>query len=84
MIENLEFTFIRINLDPHPDAGFDPDVKIAKTYNYINESSLKLTVHLAKAYLKEKFKNELLSYMSSFSGPLNYIMYFVEIILPTL
>ena len=26
--ENHGFTFIRINSDPDPDAGFDPDVKI--------------------------------------------------------
>ena len=32
LIENLGFAFIRINHDPDPDAGFDPDVEIAKIY----------------------------------------------------
>ena len=67
--ENLGFTFIRIN--PDPNAGFDPDVEIAKIYNYINESPVKLAVNLAEKSFKEKFAKELLSDMSCFSGPLN-------------
>ena len=80
--ENLGFTFIRIN--PDPNAGFDPDVKIAKIYNYINESPVKLAVNLAEKSFKEKFAKELLSDMSCFSGPLKYIKYFIEKILPTM
>ena len=53
--ENLGFTFIRINPDSDPDASFDLDVEIAKIYNYINESSVKLAVNLAEKSLKEKF-----------------------------
>ena len=30
LIENLGFTFIRINTDPDPNASFDLDVEIAK------------------------------------------------------
>ena len=52
-IENLGFTFIRINPDPDFDAGFDLDVEIATIYNYINESSLKLAVNSAEKSLKE-------------------------------
>ena len=49
LIENLDFTFIRIN----PDVkSFDLDVVIAKIYNYIKESSLKLAVNLAEKCLK--------------------------------
>ena len=55
LIENLGFTFIRVNLDSDPDASFDLDVEIAKIYNYINESSVKLAVNLAEKSLKEKF-----------------------------
>ena len=36
LIENLGFTFIRINTDFDPEASFDLDVKTAKIYNYIN------------------------------------------------
>ena len=52
LIENFGFTFIRINPDPDPDAGFDPDVEIAKIYNYINKSSVKLVVNLVEKSLK--------------------------------
>ena len=48
LIENLGFSFIRINSDPDPDAGFDLDVEIAKIYNKISESSLKLAVDSPK------------------------------------
>ena len=41
---NHSFTFIRNNPDPDPDAGFHLDGEIAKIYNYINKSSLKLAV----------------------------------------
>ena len=52
LIENLGFIFIRIN----PDVGnFDLDVEIAKIYNYINKSSVRLAVDLAEKSLKEKF-----------------------------
>ena len=84
LIENLGFAFIRINHDPDPDAGFDPDVEIAKIYNYINESSVNLAVNSAGKSLKEKFTNELLSYMPSFSGALKCVKYFIKKILPTL
>ena len=60
--ENLGFTFIRINPDSDPDASFDLDVEIAKIYNYINESSVKLAVNLAEKSLKEKFAKKLLNY----------------------
>ena len=63
LIENLGFTFIRINLDPDPDAVFDPDVEIARICDYINESSVKLSINSAKKSLKEKFKKELLTYI---------------------
>ena len=49
-IENLGFTFTRTNPDPYPDAGFDPNVEIARIYNYINKSSLKLAVNSAEKY----------------------------------
>ena len=42
LIENLGFTFIRNNPDPDPDASFDLDSEIAKIYNCINGSSVKL------------------------------------------
>ena len=73
MIENHGFTFIRINSDLHPVAVFDLDVEIAKIYNYIYESFLKLPVNPSEKSLKEKFGKELLSYMSSISKRLNYI-----------
>ena len=42
LIKNLGFTFIRIN----PDVkNVDLDVEIARIYNYINESSVKLAVN---------------------------------------
>ena len=78
LIENLGFTFIRINPDPDPDPGFDPDIEIAKIYNYIDESSLKLVVNVAEKSLKEKLAKELLSYISSISKPLNDIKYFIK------
>ena len=53
LIENHGFTFVRINPDPDPDAGFDLYVEIAKIYNYINESSLKLAVDSAEKSLKD-------------------------------
>ena len=63
LIENLGFTFIRINLDPDPDAVFDLDVEIARICDYINESSVKLSINSAKKSLKVKFKKELLTYI---------------------
>ena len=78
LIENLGFTFIRNSSDTDPDAGFHPDVEIAKIYKYVNKLSLKLAVNSRKKSVKGKFTKELLSSMSSFSEPLNYIMYFVE------
>ena len=50
LIENLGFTFIRINPDPDAAAGFDPGVEITKICNYINESSLKLAINSAEKY----------------------------------
>ena len=58
--------------------GLDPDVEIAKIYNYFNELSVKLAVNSAEKSLKVKFVKELLSYMSSISKPLNYIKYFID------
>ena len=84
LTENLGFTFIGISSDTDPDAGFHSDVEIAKIYKYVNKLSLKLAVNSRKKSVKGKFTKELLSYMSSFSEPLNYIMYSVEKILPTL
>ena len=78
LIENLDFSFIRINPDLDPDADFDPDVEMARIYNYINELSLKLAVNSAEKSLKEKFAKELLSYISSISKPLNYSKYFIK------
>ena len=78
LIENLGFKFTKINPDPDPDAGLDPDDEIAKIYNYINELSVKLAVKSAEKSLKVKFVKELLSYMSSISKPLNYIKYFID------
>ena len=53
LIENLGFTFIRIN--PDSDASLDLHVEISKIYNYINESSVKLAVNVAEKSLKENF-----------------------------
>ena len=61
--ENLGFTFIRINSDFDPVASFDLDVEIAKTYDYINESSVILAVNLAEKPLKEKFAKKILNYI---------------------
>ena len=61
--ENLGFTFIRINSDFDPVASFDLDVEIAKTYDYINESSVILAVNLAEKSLKEKFAKKILNYI---------------------
>ena len=61
LLESLGFTFIRINSDPDLNACFDLDVEIAKIYNYINESSVKLAVNLAEKSLKENFAEELLN-----------------------
>ena len=82
LIESLGFTFTRIN--PDPDASFDLDFEIAKIYNYINESSVKLAVNLAEKYLKENFARELLNYISSISKPVKYIKYSIKKILPAL
>ena len=84
LIENLGFSFIRINPDPDPNAGFDPDVEIAKIYHHINESSVKLAVNLAEKSLKEKFAKKLFSYMSSFSGALKCVKHFIKKILPAM
>ena len=64
LIENLGFTFIRNNPDPDPDASFDLDSEIAKIYNCINGSSVKL----AEKSLIEMFSRELLNYISSTSN----------------
>ena len=50
----------------------------------VNESSVKLAVNSIEKSLKEKFPKELLSYISSISGPLEYIKDFIEKILPAL
>ena len=81
VIEADEF---RKNLDPIPDASFDLDFKIAKIYNYINKSSVKLVVNLAEKSLKEKFAKELLNYISRISKPLKHIRPFIKKMLPTL
>ena len=81
LIENLGFTFVRIN----PDVGnFDLDVEIAEIYNYINKSSVRLAVNFAEKSLTEKFAEILLSYMSRFSKFLKPIRYFFKKNLPTL
>ena len=54
------------NPDPDPDAGFDLDAEIAKIYNYINKSSVKLAVNSAEKSLKERFAKELLSTCQAF------------------
>ena len=44
LMENLGFTFVRIN----PDVdNFELDVEIARIYNHIKESSVKLTINSA-------------------------------------
>ena len=53
LIEDHGFTFIRINPNPNPSVGFDIDVEIAKIYNYINESSVKLAVNSAEKSLQK-------------------------------
>ena len=57
MIENLGFTFIRIDPDVE---NFDLDVQIGRIYNCINASPVKLAVNSAEK-LKEKITKELLS-----------------------
>ena len=52
LIENLGFTFIRINPDSDLNAGFDLDVEIAKIYNHISESSVILAKISAEKSLK--------------------------------
>ena len=52
LIENLGFTFIRINPDSNPNAGFDLSLEIPKIYNEISESSVKLAVSSAKKVFK--------------------------------
>ena len=84
MIENFGFTFIRINPDPEPDAGFDSDTKTTKIYNYINKSSVKLAVNSAEKFLKERFTKELWNYVSSISGPLKCVKDFIKGILSAL
>ena len=54
-MEDHGFTFIRINPDPNPSVGFDLDVEIAKIYNYINESSVKLAVNSAEKSLQKYY-----------------------------
>ena len=79
LIENLDFTFIRFNSDAEK---FDVDVEIARIYNYIKESSVRLAVNSEKS-LKEKCAKELLSYVSSISKHLKNVKYFIEKILST-
>ena len=74
LIENLGFTFIRINPDPDPDASFDLDSKVAKIYNCINGSSVKL----AEKSLMEMFSRELLNYISSTSKPFKNVSCFIK------
>ena len=50
----------------------------------VNEWSVKLAVNSVEKSLKEKFTKELLSYILSISGPLEYIKDFIEKILPAL
>ena len=83
LIENLGFTFIRINPDSDRDKSFDLDVELAEIYNYVNESSVKLVVNLAKKYLKKWFAKKLLKYISRISKPLKHIKHFVKNELPT-
>ena len=58
LIENLGFTFMRINVDLDSDGGFDPDVEIAKIYNSSNESPVESAVNSEEKSLKEKFTKE--------------------------
>ena len=46
-------------------------------YNYINDSSVRLVVNVAEKSLKEKLAKQLLSHMSSFSGALKCVKYFI-------
>ena len=55
LIEDHGFTFIRINPDPNPSEGFDLVVEIAKIYNYINESSVKLAVNSVEKSLQKYY-----------------------------
>ena len=55
LIENLGFTFIRINPGPDPDAGFDLDLEIVKIYSYFSQSSLKLAADSAKKCLQKNY-----------------------------
>ena len=74
LIENLGFTFIRINPDPDPDVSFDLDSEVAKIYNCINGSSVKL----ALKSLMEMFSRELLNYISSTSKPFKNVSCFIK------
>ena len=66
LMENRGFTFIRFNPDVE---DFDLDVEIARIYNHIKETFVKLAVNWAEKSLKETFAKELLSYMSNISKP---------------
>ena len=70
LIENLVFSFVRINSDM---KNFELDVGIAKIYNYIQELFLKLALDSAEKSLKESFPKELLSYVSRISKHLKHI-----------
>ena len=70
LIENLVFSFVRINSDI---KNFELDVGIAKIYNYIQELFLKLALDSAEKSLKESFPKELLSYVSRISKYLKHI-----------
>ena len=70
LIENLVFSFVRINSDI---KNFELDVGIAKIYNYIQELFLKLALDSAEKSLKESFPKELLSYVSRISKHLKHI-----------
>ena len=52
LIENLGFSFVRINPDV---VSLDLDVEIAKLYSYINKSSVRLAVNSTEKSLKENF-----------------------------
>ena len=52
LIENLGFSFVRINPDV---VNLDLDVEIAKLYSYINKSSVRLAVNSTEKSLKENF-----------------------------
>ena len=56
LIENLGFTFIRIDPDSDLNAGFDLDVETAKIYNHISEPSVKLAVNSAEKSLKKSLQ----------------------------